>query len=132
MGDVIGHCYAGSVFTGVVISQYYASSTFTDVGIGQYYAISVFTGSNTCCKRRKNQSVGVFVISQYFASSTFTGVVIGQVFWVVSLMPVLYSQVHVHPGPQVPCEEEIGGHHEDRIWYEDVRHTQNTFTLKIQ
>ena len=59
-------------------------------------------------------------------------VLYSQVFWVVSLMPVLYSQVHVHPGSQVPREEELCGHHEDRIWYEDVRHTQNTFTLKAQ
>ena len=68
-----------------------------------------------CHSYSRSSFTDVFI--WWSARSTFTNV------FVTSIMPVLHSQVHVHPGPQVPCEEEIGGHHEDRIWYEDVRQT---------
>ena len=68
-----------------------------------------------CYSYSRSSFTGVFI--WWSARSTFTNV------FVASIMPVLHSQVHLHPGPQVPCEEEICGHHEDRIWYEDVRHT---------
>ena len=102
------------LYSGVFPGQSYATSTFTGVFCGQSYVRSksqVFG----CLSYARSSFTGVFI--WWSARSTFTNV------FVASIMPVLHSQVHVHPGPQVPCEEEIGSHHEDRIWYEDVRQT---------
>ena len=60
----------------------------------------------------------------YRVSSDLTGTLL-----VVIIMLILYSQVHVYPGHRLPCGEENGGHHENRVRHEDVRHTQNTHRL---
>lgn len=79
-----------STFTGVFGGQSYATSTSTCVYGGQSYATSTFTGF--FCGQSYVMSKSQVLGGHSYARSSFTGVCL-----VVSLMPVLHSQVFLWP-----------------------------------